>query len=119
MRAVLILLLMLGGCGPPRQPTRAAETPVSGARIACAPAPEVPLVRACAIERARSADGETLTVRNPDGGFHRLLIVSGGRGVIAADGAERARVAVVGAGEIEVAIGTDRYRLPATVGRAR
>ena len=35
--------------------------------------------------------------------------------VIAADGAEKATVTITGPGEIEVAIGGDRYRLPATV----
>jgi len=35
--------------------------------------------------------------------------------VVAADGADAASVKVVGADAIEVAIGGDRYRLPATV----
>jgi hypothetical protein len=56
-----------------------------------------------------------LTLHNPDGGFHRLLVTKDGRGVVAADGAEPAIVRVVGEREIEVAIGGDRYRLPATV----
>ncbi|HEU4958786.1 MAG TPA: hypothetical protein VFT56_00115 [Sphingomonas sp.] len=56
-----------------------------------------------------------LVVRNPDGGFHRLQVTHDGRGVIAADGAESAKVTIVEAGTIEVAIGGDRYRLPAVV----
>jgi hypothetical protein len=35
--------------------------------------------------------------------------------VTAADGSEQATVSVVGPGMIEVAIGDDRYHLPATV----
>lgn len=56
-----------------------------------------------------------LTVRHPDGAFHRLLVTKDGRGVIAADGAETAVVTIIANGEIEVALGGDRYRLPATV----
>lgn len=70
----------------------------------------------CTIERT-AGDGDTiLTVRQPDGGFHRLQITRDGRGVIAADGAETAKVIVIGADRIEVAIGDARYRLPATIG---
>ena len=83
-------------------------------RIECA-AGSAAFARDCTVERTEAADGLILTVRRPDGGFHRLLVVSDGRGVIAADGAETARVAVIGDGRIEVAIGGNRYRLPATV----
>ena len=71
--------------------------------------------RDCTVERTESAEGLILTVRRPDNGFHRLLVVKDGRGVIAADGAESAKVSVIGDGRIEVAIGGDRYRLSATV----
>ena len=60
---------------------------------------------------------QVLTIRHPDGGFRRLRITADGRGVIAADGAEPARVSVIGPADIEVAVGGDRYRLPATVKR--
>ena len=36
-------------------------------------------------------------------------------GQVVADGAERARVTASAPGSIDVALGTDRYRLPATV----
>jgi hypothetical protein len=62
-----------------------------------------------------TADGLSLTVRAPNGGFRRLLVTKDGRGVIAADGAVPARVCPVSANRIEVAIAGDRYRLPATV----
>jgi len=54
-------------------------------------------------------------VHKPDGGFRRLLVVKGGRGVVAADGAEPAKVTIVADHQIEVAIGGDRFRLPATM----
>ncbi|MBS0479997.1 MAG: hypothetical protein JSR79_11945 [Proteobacteria bacterium] len=84
-------------------------------RIECAAAGAAAFARDCTVERTQSAEGLILTVRRPDNGFHRLLVVKDGRGVIAADGAESARVTVIGDGRIEVAIGGDRYRLPATV----
>jgi hypothetical protein len=69
----------------------------------------------CAVDRAQSPDGLTLTLRRPSGSFRRLLVTKDGRGVIAADGVEQAAVTPLGAERIEVAIGGDRYRLPATV----
>ncbi|PSJ39954.1 hypothetical protein C7I55_12205 [Sphingomonas deserti] len=69
----------------------------------------------CSVERRMTSDGLALTVRGPDGGFHRLLVTRDGRGVVAADGAVPAQVTPVAANRIEVAIAGDRYRLPATV----
>lgn len=85
-------------------------------RIECAADATAPLAADCTIERTADADGVVLTVRQPDGAFHRLRIAGDGRGVIAADGAETAKVTVVGDNRMEVAIGGARYRLPATVG---
>ena len=67
------------------------------------------------MERSTTQEGLVLVLHHPDGGFRRLLVTTDGRGVVAADGSEQASVAVVGPGMIEVAIGEDRYRLPATV----
>jgi len=69
----------------------------------------------CKIEQARGPDGVILTLRHADGGFRRLRVSPDGRGVVAADGAERARVTTSTPGGIDVALGTDRYRLPTTV----
>jgi hypothetical protein len=71
--------------------------------------------RACRVERLSGAEGLVLVLRAPDGGFRRLLVTRDGRGVVAADGAEAARVTVLDADSIEVAVGGDRYRLPARV----
>ena len=86
-----------------------------GSNIVCAEGGSTDFARSCTVERADSDAGLILTVRHPDGAFHRLLVTKDGRGVVAADGAERAVVTVIDTGEIEVAIGGDRYRLPATV----
>lgn len=68
--------------------------------------------RDCQIEQA----GDMLTIRHVDGGFRRFRIVTDGRGVAAADGAEGAVVTIEGDRRIAVRAGQDRYRLPATVG---
>lgn len=73
------------------------------------------LKRTCTVEQTHGEDGLILTLRHADGGFHRLLVTSDGRGVMAADGAEPARVTIPDAQSIDVAIGDDRYRLPATI----
>lgn len=84
-------------------------------KIDCQPAGASGFSHVCDIERQTTARGLVLTVRQPSGAFRRLLVTKDGRGVVAADGAEKAQVRVVGAGAIEVAIAGDRYRLPATV----
>jgi hypothetical protein len=83
--------------------------------INCAVGFAATLSRVCSVERQQSDRGLVLTVRHPDGGFRRLLVTRDGRGVVAADGALPAQVTLVGANEIEVALGDDIYRLPATV----
>lgn len=72
----------------------------------------------CSMDRIASADGEALVLGRADAGYRRFRIVDDGRGVITADGAEQADVAIVEDGMIEVTVGEDRYRLPATM-RAR
>lgn len=78
---------------------------------------DAPLADTCTVEIAKHPGGALVTVRNPDGGFHRLLVTPDGRGLIAADGAQPARITPIDADTIEVAIAPDRYRLPATVAR--
>jgi hypothetical protein len=92
----------------------ASADAVDDGRIVCAPQGSSAFSQQCTLDRSMTAQGLILTVHPPDGGFRRLL-VKPGYGVVAADGAEVAKVTIVGANEIEVAIGGDRYRLPATV----
>ena len=117
------LTLVLAACSSPDQPANTtalaqvdATRQVEDGRIVCARG-GAPLQRDCTVEQAQSAGGLVLTLRHPDGGFRRLSVTQDGRGVIAADGAEPARVAVIGPGVIEVTVAGDRYRLPATVQR--
>lgn len=109
--AAAALALLPAGCGG-GAPEQAADP--NAPRIACAKAGAA-LAPLCTVDRTRSGRGLTLTIRHPDGAFRRLAVTTDGRGVAAADGAEPARVSVVGGREIEVAIAGERYRLPATV----
>lgn len=121
----MILAAALGACsGDPtanqsalaQAETQARSEAADDGKIDCKPAGETAFLRACDIERSRDEDGAViLTIRHPDGGFRRLLIANDGRGVVAADGAEQASVTTISPREIEVALGGNRYRLPATV----
>lgn len=118
----VLLIAVLAGCGESKTDTkvlakveaRQAAQAADDGRVQCAPDGAAAFARVCEIDRAESEGGMVLTVRHPDGGFRRLLVTRDGRGVIAADGAEPAAVTLIGQEEIEVAIGDDHYRLPAT-----
>ena len=112
MRSLLLLVVVLAGCGAPdRRAAAAAEEE----RIFCRIGEAAAFERLCTVEPVESETGSTLIVRKPDGGFRRLLVTADGSGVEAADGAEEAQVTIVDADTIEVAIGGDAFRLPATV----
>ncbi len=110
MKRLAALAVLLTGCGSEADPPGVVTGASAENRIECAVGGET-FERACLVSR----DGERLTVKHPDGGFRRLLLTADGRGVAAADGAEAAEVAVIGPNRIEVTVGSDRYRLPATV----
>lgn len=112
----LLTIVPLAGCrkaasDPSAQSGKDAE------RIDCAVNGARDFTRVCAIERAAGPNGLILVVRHPDGGFRRLQVVTDGRGVVAADGSEVAAVGIAGDKRIEVTLGKDSYRLPATVKR--
>lgn len=121
--AFLLFPVALGGCGETKsdpaaiakvEATQRVDADEDG-RIVCARNGSSDFARVCTLDRATSPAGLILVVRHPDGAFHRLQVTTDGRGIIAADGAERAIVSVIDADQIEVALGGDRYRLPATV----
>jgi hypothetical protein len=118
MKKAMVLLMGLAACGAPRGAEEAASADRDG-RIECAPAGADRFARDCLVERASGRDGPVLTLRKPDGGFRRLEVTNDGRGVAAADGAEPAQVTILDDRRIEVAIGDDRFRLPATVDARR
>ncbi|SMF60600.1 hypothetical protein SAMN06295910_0031 [Allosphingosinicella indica] len=115
MRA-LILLLLLTACGASPEAAEQAMAPdADSGRIECALAGAAEFAPRCTLERMAEPEGLILVIRAPDGGFRRLQVVQDGRGVVTADGSETALVTPIGGNRIEVAVGADRYRLPATV----
>ena len=116
-----VLFLALASCGREQPANSLAQVEAQAqadaaedGRILCAQGGAT-LKRDCTLEQTQGQGGLLLTVRHPDGAFHRLQVTTDGRGVIAADGAEVAKVTVIGTDGIEVALGGDRYRLPATI----
>ena len=72
------------------------------------------MTEGCSVERSADAESTLLTIRQPDGGFHRLRVAGDGT-VASADGAELAQTAPVGNGSFDVTVGNARYRLPGTI----
>jgi len=91
----------------------AARSPEDDGRIACALAGSTEFTRACTVERVEQDGKLSLVVRHPDGGFRRFEVLTDGRGVAVADGSEQAETALVGS-ELEVVVGNDAYRFPAS-----
>ncbi|BAV63986.1 hypothetical protein SCLO_1009460 [Sphingobium cloacae] len=110
-----LLCLALSACGKPASeggPAAAGD----GDRIECAIGAKAGWARDCVAER----QGDTLMLRHADGGFRRFTIVKDGRGLVPADGSEQAQVDIAGDRQIELTVGDNRYRLPATIaGSAR
>ena len=73
------------------------------------------LSKDCTVERSGANDGMVLTVGREDKGYRRLLVTKDGTGVRTADGAESASIAVAENDMVDVTVGKDRYRLPATI----
>jgi len=121
--SAILLLLALAACGERNADKDTLANVEAKQRAAadddglieCAAKGTNAFTRSCTVDRTDSDQGLVLTLRHDDGAFHRLLVTKDGRGVIAADGAEKAVVTILGPGRIEVALSGDRYRLPATV----
>jgi hypothetical protein len=119
-------LLLLAACGGASDNGDLAEAEARGSReaaedgrIECALEGAKLFDRTCTVEEISGQDGTVLVVGRANVGYRRLQITTDGRGVVSADGAEPAKVTIVGDGVIEVAIGSDRYRLPANTGGAK
>lgn len=116
-------LLLLAACGGAPDNGDLAEAEARGSRdaaedgrIECALEGAKLFDRTCTVEEISGPDGTVLVVGRANVGYRRLQITTDGRGVVSADGAEPAKVTIVGDGVIEVAIDSDRYRLPANTG---
>ncbi len=108
---VLGLAALLAACSSSN--SAAPETAEGDEHIACALDGAENFANVCAVERAERDRRLYLVVRHPDGGFRRFEVLTDGRGLALADGAEQAEVELAGDG-LEVTVGSDRYRFPAT-----
>jgi hypothetical protein len=122
----LIAVLLVAGCNNGPDNGKLAEAEARGSKeaaldglIDCALEGTKAFDRDCTITEMSGADGTVLVVGKADVGYRRLQVTTDGRGVVSADGAEPAKVTIVGDGMIEVAVGADRYRLPANTGGAK
>lgn len=125
-RGAWLLLLALGGCnGAPdngelaKAEARGSREAAENGRIECALEGAKLFDRTCTVQEMSGTDGTALVVGRDDVGYRRLLITTDGRGLVSADGSEPAKVTIVGDKLIEVAVGADRYRLPANTGGAK
>lgn len=107
-----VVILALAACEPTREGPPGNYNQDSGTKIACAVSGSADFTESCDVERAKEMDVLFLVVRHPDGGIRRFEVLSDGRGLATADGADEALVTMRDK-EIEVAVNGDRYRFPA------
>lgn len=120
--SLLLVVLVVTGCSRETDNQSLAATEAqqvrdaaTSGRIFCALGGASGFRLDCTMDRMTSTDGTVLVLGRDDAGFRRFRITNDGRGVVAADGAEQARVTVIDNGMIEVAVAQDRYRMPATI----
>jgi hypothetical protein len=113
-------LMLLAACSGPAPDDTATPSPTQGAAAAgeqtieCAIGGAAYLGRDCKVEETSMDGTKILVVRHPDGGFRRFAILNDGRGLATADGAEQAETSIE-QGYLDVSVGSDRYRFPATI----
>lgn len=112
--AVLLLGVgaILAACSMEREPQAQASS-AGDDTIECALRGAPDFKRDCVVERAPQGGVLYLVVRHPDGAFRRFQVLKDGRGLAVADGAETAETRIAD-GLLEVTVGKDRYRFPAT-----
>jgi len=122
----LLMMVALAACNRAPDNSELADAEARGSReaaedgrIECALEGSKLFDRTCTVEEMSGEGGTILVVGRGNVGYRRLQITTDGRGVVSADGAEPAKVNIVGNNMIEVAIANDRYRLPANTGGAK
>jgi hypothetical protein len=114
MRGLFTVAALIAMAGCSSQESQAPKVAEGGERISCAVGGAKDFSETCAVDRVE-ADGKlTLVVRHPDGAFRRFAVVSDGRGLVVADGAEAAKTAIEG-DQLAVSVAGDRYRFPAKI----
>lgn len=116
--AGLLLLATLAACSRGEDAkagqggTQGKAAAVEDTGVRCALAGAKAFAADCTREVSKGADGEIWTIRQPDGGFRRFVLIDGGTRIATADGAEEVRTERSGA-DLEVRVGRDRYLFPA------
>lgn len=103
------LILLLAGCARETAADNARESVAAADRIECAIGEDAAFANSCALERA---EGNVMVLRHEDGGFRKLTLDADGT-IDTADGADGIALTPMPDGRTEVAIGPDKYRLPA------
>lgn len=114
MRGALVMPVLcaaLSACHS-REPAPAPSVAEGDEHIACAVGGAKVLSETCAVERAEKDGRLSLIVRHPDGAFRRFEVLTDGRGLAVADGADEATTKYAD-GKLEVVVGQDRYVFPA------
>jgi hypothetical protein len=119
--AAVLSLISVAGCSSEPDNRNLAEVEAAqtrdaaaSGRIYCALGGAQDFAQNCTMEQIAANEGTILVLGRPDAGYRRFRITTDGRGVEAADGSEPAVVTLIDNGLIEVAVASDRYRLPAT-----
>lgn len=91
---VVLSLAVLAACSSGRDEVR-------GEPIECAIGTAEKMTLECRLEKVRRGENLSYVVHHPDGGFRRLVIAPGGKGLVTADGADEATSVVTkGASEL-------------------
>jgi hypothetical protein len=124
---LLGLFASIAGCGPSKEAKEIADKNLdqldkasdkeaaADGKIECAVSGAKELTRSCFTEKISGSDGQSLIIRHPNGGFRRFKILTDGRGLQTAEGAEKLSIKVLDGGKIEANIAGDRYQLPAQI----
>lgn len=100
-------LMVLTACSPDAAPEETQGRAGAGAlTVMCAPDGVRIYAPDCTLDR----NGNTLTIRHPNGTFRRFLL-DGEHGMITADGADPVRITKRTEGLVDLEIAGDRYRL--------
>jgi hypothetical protein len=111
-RAALVLAAALAACSRGAD-GKSAVTPAGGEdRVRCALHGAGELQPDCIREVGKGPDGEIWTIRQPDGGFRRFVLIDHGTRIATADGAQEVTAHRVGA-DLEVRVADERYAFPA------
>ena len=113
--AAFALLVACAGCSKSQEASDPATHAASTSEtIACAVGGAAEMADVCTVERIKAGGALQLVVHHPDGAFRRFDVLSDGTGLAPADGAQEP-VRNARNGILEIAIGGDRYRFPATI----